>query len=161
PDIRRFDPPGSLPTQLAAALPYVRGSTVMHPRARVGLFWEVSGLESGEGVSTVVTVLPVGTGWLRNAVESLRLAGRRASVRLEWREIPEQRGSVAGRALAVDLSGLSPGPYRIAIVVPGTGGKGANAACEITESERGDHGARDIMCAANSAYCRGPPDAPH
>src|SRR5439155_357395 len=44
-DILLFDPPDSLPTQLAAALPYVRGSTVMHPRARVGLFWENSGRE--------------------------------------------------------------------------------------------------------------------
>ena len=135
-DILLFDPPDSLPTQLAAALPYVRGSTVMHPRARVGLFWEVSGLDSAEAVSTVVTVLPVGTGWLRNAVESLRLAGRRASVRLEWREIPEQRGSVAGRALAVDLSGLSPGPYRIEIVVQGPGGERASATREITVRER-------------------------
>src|SRR5207237_220125 len=61
-DILLFDPPDSLPTQLAAALPYVRGSTVMHPRARVGLFWEGSGLDSGGAVSIGVTLLRVGRG---------------------------------------------------------------------------------------------------
>src|SRR5256885_9542070 len=32
-DILLFDPPDSLPTQLAAALPYVRGSTVVDSRS--------------------------------------------------------------------------------------------------------------------------------
>jgi len=83
-----------------------------------------------------VTVLPVGTGWLRKAAQSLRLAGRRASVRLEWREIPERRGSVAARALALDLSGLSPGPYRIELVVRGPRGQRASVARDITVRER-------------------------
>jgi hypothetical protein len=135
-DILLFDPPDSLPTQLAAALPYIRGSTVAQSRARLGLFWETAGLDSGDAVTTVVTVLPVGTGWLRKAVESLRLADRRAAVRLEWREIPEHHGSIAGRALAVDLSGLSPGQYRIEIVVQGPGGRRGSAQREITVRER-------------------------
>jgi hypothetical protein len=135
-DILLFDPPDSLPTQLAAALPYVRASTVVSPHSRLGLFWEIAGLDSGQAVTTVVTVLPVGTGWLRKAVESLRLAGRRASVRLEWQEIPEHHGSVAARALAVDLSGLAPGQYRIEIVVQGPGGRRGSTTREITVRER-------------------------
>ena len=131
-DILLFDPPDSLPTQLAAALPYVRGSTVADPRSRLGLFWEIAGLDSGEVVTTEVTVLPVGTGWLRKAAESLRLAGRRASVRLQWREVPEHHGAVASRALALDLSGLSPGPYRIELVVHGPAAARASAIREIT-----------------------------
>jgi len=135
-DILLFDPPDSLPTQLAAALPYVRGSTVVDSRSRLGLFWEIAGLDSGEAVTTVISVLPVGTGWLRKAAESLRLAGRRASVRLEWREIPEQHGPVAGRALAVDLSGLAPGQYRIEIVVQGPGRRRGSTTRVITVRER-------------------------
>ncbi len=135
-DILLFDPPDSLPTQLAAALPYVRGSTVVDSRSRLGLFWEIAGLDSGEVVTTEVTVQPVPTGWLRKAAESLRLAGRRASVRLEWREVPERHGSVAGRALALDLSGLSPGPYRIELVVRGPRGQRASVARDITVRER-------------------------
>src|SRR5207244_9154545 len=103
-----FGPPDSLPTQLAAALPYVRGSTVVDSRSRLGLFWEIAGLDSGEVVTTEVTVLPVRTGWLRKAVQSLRLAGRRASVRLEWREGPERAGALAGRGLGLGLPGPRP-----------------------------------------------------
>ena len=135
-DILLFDPPDSLPTQLAAALPYVRGSTVVDSRSRLGLFWEIAGLDSGEVVTTEVTVQPVRTGWLRKAAESLRLAGRRASVRLEWREVPERHGSMAGRALALDLSGLPPGPYRIELVVRGPRGQRASVARDITVRER-------------------------
>ena len=135
-DILLFDPPDSLPTQLAAALPYVRGSTVVDSRSRLGLFWEIAGLDSGEVVTTEVTVLPVRTGWLRKAAQSLRLAGRRASVRLEWREVPERHGSMAGRALALDLSGLPPGPYRIELVVRGPRGQRASVARDITVRER-------------------------
>src|SRR5207237_8602856 len=98
-DILLFDPPDSLPTQLAAGLPCGGGSTVVDSRSRLGLFWEIAGLDSGEVVTTEVTVLPVRAGWLRKAAESLRLAGRRASVRLEWREVPERHGYLAGRAL--------------------------------------------------------------
>ena len=64
--------------------------------------------------------------------ESLRLAGRRASVRLQWREVPEHHGAVASRALALDLSGLSPGPYRIELVVHGPAAARASAIREIT-----------------------------
>src|SRR6266516_1841495 len=78
-DVLLFDPPDTLPTELAAVLPYVRGSTVVRGSARVGLFWEVAGLDSAEATTTVVTVLPVGTGWLRRAAQSLHISGRRAT----------------------------------------------------------------------------------
>ena len=135
-DILLFDPPDTLPTELAAVLPYVRGSTVVRGSARVGLFWEVAGLDSAEATTTVVTVLPVGTGWLRRAAQSLHIAGRRASVRLEWQELPQLRGAVAGRPLAVDLSGLSPGRYRIEIAVHGASGRRAVATREIEVAGR-------------------------
>jgi len=109
---------------------------VVDSRSRLGLFWEIAGLDSGEVVTTEVTVLPVRTGWLRKAAQSLGLAGRRASVRLEWREVPERHGSMAGRALALDLSGLPPGPYRIELVVRGPRGQRASVARDITVRER-------------------------
>jgi len=117
-------------------LPYVRGSTVVRGSARVGLFWEVAGLDSAEATTTVVTVLPVGTGWLRRAAQSLHITGRRASVRLEWQELPQLRGAVAGRPLALDLSGLSPGRYRIEIAVHGASGRRAVATREIEVAGR-------------------------
>jgi len=135
-DILLFNPPDSLPTELAAVLPYVRGSTVVRGSARVGLFWEIAGLDSAEATTTVVTVLPVGSGWLRRAAESLHIAGHRASVRLEWQELPQLRGAVASRPLAVDLSGLSPGRYRIEIAVHGASGRRAVAMRDIEVAGR-------------------------
>lgn len=115
-DILLFDPPDSLPTELAAVLAHVRGSVTARPDARLGLFWEVYGLNpAGETVITAVDVVPVRAGWLRRATQSLGLAKRPAAVRLEWSEVPRPRGLVAGRALALELSGLSPGQYRVAV----------------------------------------------
>jgi hypothetical protein len=64
-----------------------------------------------------VNVVPARTGWLRRRTESIGLARRRAPVRLEWTEMPRVRGLVAERALALDLSGLSPGRYRVEVRV--------------------------------------------
>ncbi|HEU5260271.1 MAG TPA: hypothetical protein VFU41_02480 [Gemmatimonadales bacterium] len=124
-DILLFDPPDSLPTELAAVLAYVRGSVTARPDTRLGLFWEVYGLNpAGETVITAVDVVPARAGWLRRATQSLGLAKRRAAVRLEWSEVLRPRGLVAGgaggaggagRALALELSGLSPGRYRVAV----------------------------------------------
>ena len=115
-DILLFDPADSLPSDLAAVLTSVRGSATARAGARLGLFWESYGLNpSGEPVTTSVTVAPASTAWLRQAIQSLGLARGRAAVRLQWAETPRARGLVAGRALAIDLSGLAPGRYRIEV----------------------------------------------
>ena len=130
-DILLFDPPDSLPTDLAAVLPYVRGSAVARADSRLGMFWELRGLQPAEPVTTAVTVTPTSAGWLRRATASLGLARRRAPVRLEWQEVPQLRGALAGRALALELAGLSPGRYRIEVVVRATGDRRASATREI------------------------------
>jgi len=130
-DILLFDPPDSLPTDLAAVLPYVRGSAVARADSRLGMFWELRGLQPAEPVTTAVTVTPTSAGWLRRATASLGLVRRRAPVRLEWQEVPQLRGALAGRALALELAGLSPGRYRIEVVVRATGDRRASATREI------------------------------
>jgi len=91
----------------------------------LGLFWEVHGLSSaGEEVTTSLTVTRRGTGWLRRVVESVGLATPRREVSLEWAEVlmpSAENPSVAGRALALDLSSISPGPYRIEVTVTARG----------------------------------------
>jgi hypothetical protein len=117
-DILLFDPPDSLPSDLAAVLAWVRGSATALSNARLGLFWEVYGLNpAGEAATMSVTVTPLRPGWLRRATESLGLARRPPPVRLQWTEVPRLRGSVAGRALAIGLSGLAPGRYRVEVRV--------------------------------------------
>jgi len=55
-------------------------------------------------------------------------------VSLEWAEVlvprPDQ-AAVAGRALALDLSSLSPGPYRIEITVTARGRAAATVQRDI------------------------------
>jgi len=43
--------------------------------------------------------------------------GRSKRVRLEWQDAPERVDGIGARALAVDLSGLSPGRYRVVLSV--------------------------------------------
>jgi len=126
-DVLLFDPSpfDSLPRTLDAVVPHARGSTRIPVGRKIGVFWEVYGLSpSGEEVATSVMVTRGGTGWLRRAVESIGLASRRREVGLEWDEVltPEVENlRVASRALALDLSGLSPGRYRIEVTVTGRG----------------------------------------
>ena len=101
----------------------------------LGLFWEVHDLSSaGEEVTTSLTVTRRGSGWLRRAAQMIGLAAPRRDVSLEWAEVlvprPDQ-AAVAGRALALDLSSLSPGPYRIEITVMARGRAAATVQRDI------------------------------
>ena len=131
-DLLLFDPPDSLPSELEAVLPHVRGSAALPSSSRVGLYWEAYGLAAeGEPLATTVGVAPVRIGWLRRAAESVGLASRSRPVRLEWTEQGKPRGGIAARALVLDLSPLAPGRYRIELAVTGTGGRTTRASRAI------------------------------
>ncbi len=126
-----FDPPDSLPTTLDAVVPHAHGSTRVPSDRRLGVFWELYGVDPASGaVGISLTVAPQGTGWLRRAVESVGLATRRRGVRMEWQEVPEA-AALAPRALALDLSGLSPGVYVIEVAVASPSGDALEAQREI------------------------------
>jgi len=130
-DLLLFDPPDSLPMSLDAVVPHARGSTRVPSGHRLGVFWELYGIDPARGaVGVSLTIAPEGTGWLRRAVESVGLATRRRGVRLEWQEVP-QGASLAPRALALDLSGLSPGRYVIEVAVASANGDALTAQREI------------------------------
>ena len=81
-----------------------------------------------------VMVTRGGTGWLRRTAESLGLASRRREEGIEWEEVltPDAtKAHVAIRALALDLSGVSPGRYRIEVTVTSRGRAPLKAAREI------------------------------
>jgi hypothetical protein len=136
-DVLLFDPSpfDSLPGSLEAVVRHTRGSTRIPAGRKVGVFWEVYGLApAGEEVTTSVMVTRAGSGWLRRAVESVGLASRRREVGLEWDQvlIPQERDPrVASRALALDLSGVSPGRYRIEVTVTGPGRASLTATRDI------------------------------
>jgi len=130
-DLLLFDPPDSLPTTLDAVVPHAHSSTRVPSGYRLGVFWELYGFDPTSGaVDVSVTVEPQGTGWLRRAVESVGLATKRRGVRMEWQEVPEA-ASQARRALALDLSGLSPGRYVIEVAVASRSGDALMARREI------------------------------
>jgi hypothetical protein len=130
-DLLLFDPPDSLPTTLDAVVAHAHGSTRVSSDHRIGVFWELYGTDPASGaVAVSLTVSPQGTSWLRRAVESVGLATRRRGVRMEWQEMPEG-APLAPRALALDLSGLSPGRYVIEVAVASTSGDELTAQKEI------------------------------
>ena len=127
-DLLLFDPPDSLPATLDAVLPYAYGSTRVPADRKLGVFWEVYGVDpAGGAVAVSLALARQGTGFLRRM---LGLAGRRHDVRLEWQDVP-QDSSVAPRALAIDLAGLAPGRYQIEVDITPPGGTTLAARREI------------------------------
>lgn len=124
-DLLLLDEVDSLPSDLATAVPHALATTRVRADRPLGLFWEVQGLSpAGEEVTTSLTVTRQRTGWLRRAVEAVGLAAPRRDVSLEWVEVLVPRvetPTVAGRALALDLASLSPGPYRIEVTLTARG----------------------------------------
>jgi len=130
-DLLLFDPPDSLPATLEAVVPHAYGSTRVSADRKLGVFWELYGVDPAAGaVAVSLTMARQGTGWLRRAAESLGLAGPRRDVRLEWQEVPEA-ASIAPRTLAIDLSGLAPGHYLLEVAVTPAGAETVTARREI------------------------------
>jgi len=130
-DLLLFDPPDSLPATLDAVVPHAYGSTRVSADRKLGVFWELYGVDPAAGaVAVSLTMARQGTGWLRRAAESLGLAGPRRDVRLEWQEVPEA-ASIAPRTLAIDLSGLAPGRYLLEVAVTPAGAETVTARREI------------------------------
>jgi hypothetical protein len=83
-----------------------------------------------------VTVTPERHGWLRRVAATLRLAQRKGSVRVEWREGTRLEQGRAARALVLDLAGLTAGRYRIDIAVSPAGRATATTSRRLDIVER-------------------------
>jgi hypothetical protein len=130
-----FEPADTLPAGLANALtrPHVGG---VARGERIGLYWEAYGLAPGEDIATAVTVTPERNSWLRRVAATLRLAPRKGSVRVEWREGARLEQGRAPRALVLDLAGLAAGRYRIDIAVSAAGRAEATTSRRVDVVER-------------------------
>jgi hypothetical protein len=80
---------------------------------RLGLFWEMYGVDANERVTATVGLVPVESGLLRRLAERARLASPRSAVHLQWSDAPEVRGSIGGRALVLDLGDIPTGRYTV------------------------------------------------
>ena len=113
-DLLLFDDPAQLPATLDDALPRARGTLRVEQATPVGVYWEMYGVApDGETLAYTLTVTRASTPWLRRAGEKLGVVDRRAPVRMKWDEPSGRRDATRARALAVDLSTLPEGRYRI------------------------------------------------
>jgi hypothetical protein len=131
-DLLLFDDPANLPASLDEAAPRARGTLRVARNAPVGVFWEMYGVNpSGEALAYTLTVTREGTPWYRRAAEKLKVVDRRAPVRMQWEEPSARPGATRSRALAVDLSTLPEGRYRIELMLEAGGQTAATAMRQI------------------------------
>jgi hypothetical protein len=127
-DLLLFDPPDSLPASLHAVLPRAYGSARVPADRKLGVFWEVYGVDPAGGpVAVSLRLERQDAGLLRRI---LGIAGRHHDVRLDWQDVTLD-SAVAPRALAVDLAGLATGRYMIEVDVTPPGGRTLTARREI------------------------------
>jgi hypothetical protein len=88
-------------------------------------------MPDGEPVRYTLTVEQVGVSWLRRAAEALRFADPSSSLRIQWTEVPQRRGDIAGRGVRVDLSRLRTGHYRVELSAATDGGGSATTHREV------------------------------
>jgi hypothetical protein len=98
---------------------------------RLGLFWEMYGLQPGERVTASVGIVPHEPGWLRRVAERANLAEPREPRRLQWSDTPSISGSVGGRTLVLDLTGIPEGRYRIELALSLEGQADVRAASDV------------------------------
>lgn len=99
--------------------------------ARLGLFWEMYGLEAGERVTATVGLVPEEPGVLRRFAELTKLAAPRSPVHLQWSDAPEVTGSVGGRTLLLDLGSIPPGRYTVDLAITVEGQPALRAASSV------------------------------
>jgi hypothetical protein len=130
-----FEPAESLPADLPAALARAHAGGV-RAGGRIGVYWEVYGLATGEDVPTAITVEATHRGLLTRVAAALGLAPKAARVKLEWHETtPPPQGTVS-RALVLDLAGLQPGRYRVAVTLAPRGQPSVTSVRALSVSER-------------------------
>jgi hypothetical protein len=116
-----FEATGSLPQDLDAVLPLVRGPARVPRGTRIGIYWETYGAGGSEPIEAAVHVTRLGTGLLRRVGAWLRLGHPSRETRLAWRERVQSVRGMSSRAVTLDVASLDPGRYRIAVSVAAGG----------------------------------------
>ncbi|HET7230242.1 MAG TPA: hypothetical protein VFJ16_09580 [Longimicrobium sp.] len=130
-DVLLLDVPTARPRSLDEAASIARGSTRFRVGDRLGLYWEVYGLEGKtDSVSFSVALARRPPGGLRRAAESIGVARAASPVRLRWEE--EAPGvAIAPRSLGISLPRLAPGEYVLEVAIRTRAGASAFTQREI------------------------------
>lgn len=119
--------PDARPTELMEAARIARGSAVVAPGERVGVFWEMYGVERSDSLAVRVALIPARAVWGRRRLEAIGIAKAARTVRLGWTEGVEA-GPVVGRSLAVGVPrDLRPGEYTLEVTLTAPGGAPSTA----------------------------------
>jgi hypothetical protein len=115
-DVLLLDTADSLPATLDAAIPRARGSERVRRDERLGVYWELYGTRGdGAPVTYSLTVERESDSWLRRAAETIRLSDKPAPITMRWTDAVAGTAPLSPRALAVDLSPLRRGRYRLTL----------------------------------------------
>lgn len=124
--------PDARPVEVMEAARIARGSAIVAPGERVGVFWEMYDVERSDSVQVRVGLVPARAVWGRRRLEAIGLVKGARTVRMGWNEGVEA-GPVVGRSLAVGIpANLRPGDYTLEITVTAPGQPPATARRPIT-----------------------------
>ncbi|HWE43837.1 MAG TPA: hypothetical protein VG432_15125 [Gemmatimonadaceae bacterium] len=122
-------------SDMATALDSVVSRAIVDGRipggARLGIFWEMYGLDQGERVTASVGLIPDQSGFLRRAAERAHLVEPRTPIHLRWEDAPEVIGSVGGRILTLGLDGVAEGSYTVELTLSVEGQPTRRAASRV------------------------------
>lgn len=120
------------PTELMEAARFARGSAVVAPGERVGVFWEMYRVQASDSLEVRVGLIPGTAVWGRRRLEALGIVEAARTMRLGWIEGVEA-GPIVGRSLAVSIpADLRPGDYTLEVTVRAPGQAPATARRPIT-----------------------------
>jgi hypothetical protein len=124
--------PDARPVEVMEAARIARGSAVLAPGERVGVFWEMYDVERSDSVQVRVGLIPARAVWGRRRLEAIGVVKGARTVRMGWSEGVEA-GPVVGRSLAVGIPpDLRPGDYTLEVTVTARGLAPATARRVIT-----------------------------
>lgn len=124
--------PDARPVEVMEAARIARGSAIVAPGERVGVFWEMYDVERSDSVQVRVGLVPARAVWGRRRLEAIGVVKGARTVRMGWSEGVEA-GPVIGRSLAVGIPPeLRPGDYTLEITVTAPGQPPATARRPIT-----------------------------
>lgn len=117
-DLLLLREPEPLPDSLAAAVAAARGSVRVRPGERLGVYWEIYGLESAPAlpVSMSLRLLDQRAGWLRRLARRAGLVAQTAPIRLRWQEQPTPEPHVS-RSMTIQIPAVEPGAYTLELTV--------------------------------------------
>lgn len=127
---------GTLPSTLEDATPRARGSSRYAPGEPIEIYWEVYGTPSDTAHEVSISVVKLGKGVFRKAVEWMGLAGQREPERFRWEGAPAALHPGSGRALGIRLAKQEEGRYLLRLEIRTEAGLTATKEREIVVKKR-------------------------